>query len=212
MIARKDYEGFPPLPYYDIQHSVGYPGRRAEASSLNQATLTRLYVLEAGKSFIPVVAVSPNPQILDTMEHIANVFIGSVRLAPLEAQSLKTTITLADPLGHWNHGPAAQAAFLACASYDMISYHTIALSDAACLTFVLLAFMFMGKKSPRRAPSWVLPRPPRWRSAPGMRRRICPRGFRRDPPVGKESLREAPTRCGPLRLGQLFPDDFVDAA
>jgi hypothetical protein len=50
-------------------------------------------------------------------------------------------------------GAAALAAFLGCASFDMLSYHAIVLSDATSLLFVLLAFMFMGnyleKPSPR---------------------------------------------------------------
>ncbi len=41
-------------------------------------------------------------------------------------------------------GAAALAAYLGCASFDMLSYHSIALSDAPSLLFVLLAFMFMG--------------------------------------------------------------------
>jgi hypothetical protein len=41
-------------------------------------------------------------------------------------------------------GAAVQAAVLGCASYDMLSYHAILLSDANSLLFVLLAFMFMG--------------------------------------------------------------------
>jgi len=41
-------------------------------------------------------------------------------------------------------GSAAQAAILGCASYDLLSYHTIMLSDAASMLFVVLAFMFMG--------------------------------------------------------------------
>jgi len=40
-------------------------------------------------------------------------------------------------------GAAAVAAFWGCASYDMLSYHSIALSDAPSLLFALLAFMFM---------------------------------------------------------------------
>jgi hypothetical protein len=41
-------------------------------------------------------------------------------------------------------GATGLAAILVCASYDILSYHTLVLSDAASLTFVLLAFMFMG--------------------------------------------------------------------
>lgn len=111
VLAGKDYQGMPALPYYQITHSVGYPGRRAEDSSVDQSTYTRMYVLEAGSSFIPVVAVSQNRQALDAMEHVADVFIGSVRLAPLRAQPVKTTISVADLVGHWEHGAASSYNF-----------------------------------------------------------------------------------------------------
>ena len=104
VLAGRDYQGFPLLPYTTIAHTVGYPGKRADASSLNRATYTRLYVLEAGKSFIPVVAVSNDGMVLNTMEHIANVFLGSVRLAPLKASPVKSTLTLADMAGDWKSG------------------------------------------------------------------------------------------------------------
>ncbi|MGC9970096.1 MAG: hypothetical protein ABSE56_05865 [Bryobacteraceae bacterium] len=116
VLAGNDYQGMPPLPYYDISHSVGYPGRRADDSSVNGSTYTRLYALETGKSFIPVVAVSQNRQVLNAMEHIALAFIGSVRLAPLTAQPLKSAITLADLVGHWKHGAAS--------SYDFYNRQT----------------------------------------------------------------------------------------
>jgi len=111
VLAGKDYQGFPALPYYNITHSVGYPGLRADASSLNRSTYTRLYVLEAGKSFIPVVAVSREGMALNAMEHVAVFLIGSVRLAPLKAQPIKTVITVADLAGHWNHGMATSHDF-----------------------------------------------------------------------------------------------------
>jgi len=116
VLAGTDYRGMPPLPYYDIVHSVGYPGRRADDSSVNRSTYTRLYALETGKSFIPVVAVSQDGQVLNAMEHIALAFIGSVRLAPLKAQPLKSTITLADLAGHWRTGAAS--------SYDFYNRQT----------------------------------------------------------------------------------------
>jgi hypothetical protein len=101
----------PALPYYDIAHSVGYPGRRGDDSSINRSTYTRLYVLEAGRSFIPVAAVCLDGMVLNAMEHFADDFIGSVRLAPLKAQPIKTTITVADLAGHWNHGMATSSNF-----------------------------------------------------------------------------------------------------
>jgi len=41
-------------------------------------------------------------------------------------------------------GAAGLAAFLACTSCDLLTFHTFVLSDAASLTFVLMAFLFMG--------------------------------------------------------------------
>jgi hypothetical protein len=107
VLSGKDYQGYPALPYYAILHSVGYPGVRADNSNVNRTAYTRLYVLEAGKSFVPVIAVSREGMMLNTMEHVADFFIGSVRVAPLKAQPIKTTITVADLAGHWIHGMAS---------------------------------------------------------------------------------------------------------
>jgi hypothetical protein len=111
VLAGKDYQRLPGLPYYQITHTVGYPGRRAEDSSVNHATYTRMYMLEAGRSCIPVVAVSLNRQVLDAMEYIANVIIGSIRLAPLKAEPAKNSISIADLVGHWKHGAASSYDF-----------------------------------------------------------------------------------------------------
>jgi hypothetical protein len=111
VLAGPDYQGLPALPYYDINHSVGYPGKRADDSAVNRATYTRLYVLEAEKSFIPVAAVSNDGMVLNAKEHIANAFIGSIRLAPLKAAPVRTTITLADLVGRWRSGAAVSINF-----------------------------------------------------------------------------------------------------
>lgn len=111
VLAGGDYRGFPALPYYDIAHTVGYPGKRADDSSNNRATYTRLYVLEAGKMFIPAVAVSNDGQVLNAKEHIANAFIGSIRLAPLKASPIKTNLALADLAGDWKSGMANSMAY-----------------------------------------------------------------------------------------------------
>ena len=111
VLAGKDYQGLPLRPYNTIAHSVGYPGLWASNSSVSRATYTRLYVLEAGKSFIPVVAVSRDGMVLNAMEQVAYYLIGSVRLAPLKAQPIKTIITVADLAGHWNHGMATSSTF-----------------------------------------------------------------------------------------------------
>jgi hypothetical protein len=111
VLSGKDYQGYPALPYYAILHSVGYPGVRADNSNVNRTAYTRLYVLEAGKSFVPVIAVSREGMMLNTMEHVADFFIGSVRVAPLKAQPIKTTITVADLAGHWIHGMASSQTY-----------------------------------------------------------------------------------------------------
>jgi hypothetical protein len=111
VLAAPDYQGYPLLPFYDITHTVGYPGKRADASSLNHATYTRLYVREAGKSVIPVVAVSNDGMVLNSLEYLANAVLGSVRLAPMKAAPLKTSLTLADLAGDWQCGLASSISF-----------------------------------------------------------------------------------------------------
>lgn len=106
VLVGTDYQGYPLLPFYDITHTVGYPGKRADASSLNRHTYTRLYVLEAGKSFIPVAAISNDGMVLNSLEYLANAVIGSVRLAPMKAAPIKTNLTLADLAGDWQSGLA----------------------------------------------------------------------------------------------------------
>ena len=49
-------------------------------------------------------------------------------------------------------GAAVLAAFWACASFDLLTYHSFALSDTACVTFVLLAFLFMGNYLEKPSP------------------------------------------------------------
>jgi hypothetical protein len=58
VLAGPDYQGFPLLPYYDVAHTVGYPGKRADASSINRTGYTRLYVLEAIRTNLTVADIS----------------------------------------------------------------------------------------------------------------------------------------------------------
>lgn len=104
VLAGRDYQGFPWEPYYDISGSVGYPGKRADASSLNRATYTRLFTLEAGRVFVPVVAVSNDGLVLNSLNYLVNAVIGSVRLAPLKAAPIRTSLSLADLAGDWQSG------------------------------------------------------------------------------------------------------------
>ena len=111
VLVGPDYQGYPLQPFPDISHTVGYPGKRGDASSLNRATYTRLYVLEAGKTFIPVAAVSNDGMVLNSQEYVANAVLGSVRLAPLKAAPIKTNLTLADLAGDWQSGLGSSISF-----------------------------------------------------------------------------------------------------
>lgn len=106
VLAGPDYKGLPAKPWYDIGHSVGYGGKRADDANVSRTTYTRLYVLEAGKSFVPVVVVSHDGIMMNVSESVALDVIGSVRLAPLKAQPIRNSITVADLAGHWVHGAA----------------------------------------------------------------------------------------------------------
>lgn len=106
VLAGGAYSGYPLQPYYDITHTVGYPGKRADASSVNRATYTRLYVLEAGKVFVPIMVLSNDGMVLNSQEWVANILLGSVRVAPMKAAPVKTTLTLADLAGDWKNGLA----------------------------------------------------------------------------------------------------------
>jgi hypothetical protein len=111
VLAGGAYSGYPLQPYPDIARTVGYPGKRADASSINRATYTRLYVLEAGKSFVPVVVMSNDGQVLNSQEYVANALLGSIRVAPLKASPVKTNLTLADLAGDWTSGTASSLSY-----------------------------------------------------------------------------------------------------
>jgi len=111
VLTQGGYQGLPAKPYYDIMHTVGYPGKRADDSSVNRANYTRLYVLEAGKSFVAVRCISNDGQVLNSQEYIANAVLGSIRLAPLKAEPIKTNVTVADMVGHWTSGAGTSMNF-----------------------------------------------------------------------------------------------------
>ena len=104
VLAGPDYRGVPNYDPYNITDTVGYPGKYYDASSVNNTTYTRLYVLEAGKTCVPVAFVGPNRGVLDGMEHTARAVVGSVRVAPLRASPIKYSINVADLAGHWTSG------------------------------------------------------------------------------------------------------------
>lgn len=89
---------------YDLGGTVGYRGKYYEGASDNNSTYARLYVLEAGKTCVPVVFLSHDRGMLDSMEHNARAVAGSVRVAPLKASPVKFSITAADLPGYWTNG------------------------------------------------------------------------------------------------------------
>jgi hypothetical protein len=64
----------------------------------------RVYVLESGKTFVPVAFVSQNRLMLDGMEHNARAVVGSLRVAPLKASAIRYSINVADLAGNWTSG------------------------------------------------------------------------------------------------------------
>ncbi|WP_125483597.1 hypothetical protein [Edaphobacter aggregans] len=104
LLAGPDYRGVPNYDPYKLTETVGYPGKYYDGSSVNQTTYTRLYVLESGKTFVPVAFVSLNRNVLDSMEHNAMAVVGSVRVAPLKASPIKYSINLTDLTGNWTNG------------------------------------------------------------------------------------------------------------
>jgi hypothetical protein len=93
-------------PYDITSKSLGYPGKYYDANSDSGKLYVRLYTLETGKVVVPVMVLSVNRQVFDLMEHMALTVVGSVRLAPLKASPIKTTLTLADLAGDWKSGMA----------------------------------------------------------------------------------------------------------
>lgn len=115
ILAGPDYQGMP-ASHYQISHSLGYSGEYGDDTSLSRLTYTRMYVLKARDRFIPVVTVSRDGVTLNSMQHVALDLISTVRLAPLQAQPIRTTISVADLVGHWTHGAAS--------SYDFYNQQT----------------------------------------------------------------------------------------
>jgi hypothetical protein len=106
LVLGSNYSGMP-NPIYDINHSVGYPGKQTGSPSTDGKTFTWMYVLETGQSYIPVAVVSSGRYMFDALQHELVAFIGSVRLAPLKAEAIKRSIIVADLAGNWRSGAAS---------------------------------------------------------------------------------------------------------
>jgi hypothetical protein len=104
VLATPGYRNVPSYNPYDLSKTVGYVGKYYDDSNADHSTYTRLYTVETGKSVVAVMFISQNRQMLDLMEHMARAIVGSVRVAPLKASPIKTSITVSDLAGHWVSG------------------------------------------------------------------------------------------------------------
>ncbi|HYX52213.1 MAG TPA: hypothetical protein VE783_02100 [Candidatus Limnocylindrales bacterium] len=98
----KSLPGYNP---YDInKQTLGYPGKTYDGASDNGQMYVRLYTLETGKAVIPVAVLTLNRQVLDSLNHIVEAVVGSVRVAPLKASPIRNTLSMADLVGEWHAG------------------------------------------------------------------------------------------------------------
>lgn len=101
-----------PTPIYDIRGMVGYPGKYSGSEIDNRTKYAFLYVLETGKSFVPVVVIAPNRAVHDALQETLRAVIGSVRVAPLVAAPFKATVSVADLVGNWKYGDASVVSYV----------------------------------------------------------------------------------------------------
>ena len=104
-------KSLPAYEPYDINKTLGYPGKQYSGSSDNNQMYIRLYTLETGRVVVPVTVIAPSRQAVDVMEHIAWAVVGSVRVAPLQASPIRSSITMADLAGDWKSGMATSQTY-----------------------------------------------------------------------------------------------------
>jgi hypothetical protein len=101
-----------PSPIYDISGMLGYPGKYGGASLDNRTREVWMYVLQTGAAFVPVVIVAPNREVIDALQTTLRGIIGGMRIAPLVAVPIKTTISVADLAGYWTAGDASVVSYV----------------------------------------------------------------------------------------------------
>jgi len=112
-LVEKDPRMALPSPIYDVRGSVGYAARWSGGAVANRTREVALYVLQpGGGTFVPVMVVGPNRAVLDALYETVRMVIGSVRIAPLRAAPLKTTIGVADLVGDWKTGGASVVSYV----------------------------------------------------------------------------------------------------
>lgn len=98
-------------PYSISNKLLGYPGKYYDGNSDNGQMYVRLYTLETGKLVVPVVVLTPSRQLLDSLNHIVEAVVGSVRIAPLKASPIRNTLSMADLAGEWHTGMATSRTY-----------------------------------------------------------------------------------------------------
>ena len=91
-------------PYNINKQVLGYPGKYYDSFSDSGKLYVRLYTLETGTVVIPVAVITLNRQVLDSLNHIVEAVVGSVRVAPLKASPIRNTLSMADLAGEWHTG------------------------------------------------------------------------------------------------------------
>src|SRR5215831_8155100 len=66
----KDYPGWGTYSTYEMPKTMGYSGRFNDDASVDKTSYARVYVLETGKSFIPVLSLSASREIMDSMNYM----------------------------------------------------------------------------------------------------------------------------------------------
>jgi hypothetical protein len=105
-----------PTPLYDIRGMVGYPGKYSGSEIENRTKYVFLYVLETGRTFVPVQVIAPNRMVHDALQETIRTVLGSIRVAPLVATPFKTTITIPDLVGDWKYGDASVVSYVSSAT------------------------------------------------------------------------------------------------
>ena len=104
ILLSKDYPGWGSYSTYEMPRTAGYSGRFNGDDSVDKKSYARIYVLETGKSYIPVLSFSATRGMMDGMNYMELAVVGSVRLAPLKASPIRQNITVADLAGLWSEG------------------------------------------------------------------------------------------------------------
>jgi len=94
----------PPTPIYDYTSTAGYSGSEGGENTEDGSHHVFLYLLEAPSSAIPVMVVTANRRTFDELQPAISQFVEGIRLAPLQAQAVKTNVMMSDLEGEWHTG------------------------------------------------------------------------------------------------------------